>query len=178
MQCRKMQQYFNCCLSLLLLERLRFGKSLKKDHKRREIGVDDPRRLTPMTDVNASLSGPDYYGYDGYKSMADVSLSEVFQGDGQSMSALGQRGHYLIDLLATPDTCLFHSILQVWNYDVDRIRSLDQRQIVDDVTTALYKGSVFLIHLIFFFTASRLRKSHMLTTYDNFSIISFVLLNR
>ncbi|EFX77106.1 hypothetical protein DAPPUDRAFT_321705 [Daphnia pulex] len=53
---------------------------------------------------------------------------------------LGRRAQHLVNLLAQPDDCLVRNILQIWNSDLDRIKSLDQRQILADVNAALIQG--------------------------------------
>lgn len=77
--------------------------------------------------------------------LSGLDFSQVFEGDGSSPTSagfLGRRAQHLVDLLAQPDDCLVRHILQIWDSDLERIRSLDQRQILVDVNAALLQGSV------------------------------------
>lgn len=63
-------------------------------------------------------------------------------------NSLDRRVDYLLDLMVQSDSCLMSSILQIWNYDLERIRSLDQNQILIDVNHALLHGLVFFFFLL------------------------------
>lgn len=54
-----------------------------------------------------------------------------------NISFLDLRANYLLDLFFQPDSCLMSSILQIWNFDLERIRLLDQDQILEDVNDVL-----------------------------------------
>lgn len=53
---------------------------------------------------------------------------------------LGRRAQHLVNLLAQPDDCLVRNILQIWDSDLERIKSLDQSQILTDINAALLQG--------------------------------------
>ena len=92
--------------------------------------------------------------WDDETSLYELDFSQVFdqssndqvnttagEGSPSDVSFLDRRGNYLIDLLAQPDNCLVSGILQIWDFDLERIRSLDQNQILLDVNDALTNGS-------------------------------------
>lgn len=127
-------------LPYLLRTDKRFGNSLKKDNKsrrkrrRRQLETDAPE------DVQLDLSGLDF-------SQVFSESAQYYDGQasvGSSMDGgsgfLGRRAHHLINLMSQPDNCLMRNILQIWDSDVERIRSLDERQILEDVNAALLKG--------------------------------------
>jgi len=64
---------------------------------------------------------------------------------------IDRRKNYMLDLMVQPYSCLVIRILQIWNFDLERIKSLDQNQILLDVNNALLKGSVdyILIYINF-----------------------------
>ncbi len=82
--------------------------------------------------------------------LSKLDFSQVFaddEGDYDSSSVsgggfLGRRAQHLVNLLAQPDDCLVRNILQIWDSDLNRIKSLDQRQILADVNAALIQGLV------------------------------------
>lgn len=125
----------------------RFGTTLKKhdesvQHKKR-------RRRQISNDSGRTEYGADTDLLEDEWDIGDLSaldFSQVFEADDSSTSTsggfLGRRAHHLVDLLAQPDDCLVRHILQIWDSDLDRIRSLDQRQILLDVNAALLQGSV------------------------------------
>ena len=55
----------------------------------------------------------------------------------QQQMLMPARASHLANLLSTPDTCLMRNILQIWDSDVQRIRALDQQQVLNDVNAAL-----------------------------------------
>lgn len=66
-------------------------------------------------------------------------------GDGSGSDDAGSdfidpRALHLIDLMSQPDNCLVRNILQIWDSDLERIRELDEQQILDDVNEALRNG--------------------------------------
>jgi len=63
--------------------------------------------------------------------------SSNYETADQGSSNVDRRAEYLLDLFFQPDSCLMSSILQIWNFDLERIRSLDQHQILEDVNDAL-----------------------------------------
>ena len=106
----------------------RFGTSLKKHREKRQVADEWPEADGGLFDS-------------GDLDLSELDFSNVF-GDGNSGgSLLGSRAHHLVNLLAMPDTCLFRNILHVWDSNVERIRSLDQKQILDDINEALVEGS-------------------------------------
>jgi len=145
-------------MKLKLKKKKRFGTSLKRHEKRRR-----RRHLLPETgsdDAIISTANGDSWEVDE-EDLSNLDFSQVFVPDagvsrkGKGMRdepaegfVLGRRAHHLVNLLAQPDTCLVRNILHIWNFDLDRIRSLDQRQILIDVNEALLKGSVLLLLLI------------------------------
>lgn len=87
--------------------------------------------------------------------LSKLDFSQVFADDeadyDSSLSAsgglggggfLGRRAQHLVNLLAQPDDCLVRNILQIWDSDLERIKSLDQRQILADINAALLRGLV------------------------------------
>lgn len=125
----------------------RFGTSLKRHEKRRR-----RRHLLPeVTTELSSAVGTDSWEIDG-GDLSSLDFSQVFVPESMKSHhepadgfVLGRRAHHLVNLLAQPDTCLVRNILQIWNFDLQRIRSLSQQQILKDVNEALLKGSVRLI---------------------------------
>ena len=125
----------------------RFGTTLKKHDKshrrrRRQIWNGTGYDSLGQEDI-AELSDDEWDGGD----LSGLDFSQVFDeelSDSPSSSGgfLGRRAHHLVNLLAQPDDCLVRNILQIWDSDLDRIRSLDQRQILLDVNAALLQGSV------------------------------------
>ena len=110
------------------------GKSLKVSNRR--------RRLAEAPEANGSWSDLDYHvGADA--DLSGMDLSSLYAGSDSMLAMLGERERHLMDLMSLPDTCLLRNILHVWNYDVDRIRTLDQAQIIADVNSALIEGFVF-----------------------------------
>ncbi len=94
--------------------------------------------------------------------LSKLDFSQVFADDESDYDAsshsggggfLGRRAQHLVNLLAQPDDCLVRNILQIWDSDLDRIKSLDQSQILADINAALLQGLVdfnfsrFLFHL-------------------------------
>lgn len=106
--------------------------------------------------------------------LSKLDFSQVFaddEGDYDSSSVsgggfLGRRAQHLVNLLAQPDDCLVRNILQIWDSDLDRIKSLDQRQILADVNAALIQGLVRKI--------SPFSSSVFLTFYNQFHHHPFV----
>lgn len=79
--------------------------------------------------------------------LSALDFSQVFENDDSSLlpnsgGLLGRRAHHLVDMLAQPDDCIVRHILQIWDSDLERIKRLDQRQILVDVNAALLQGSV------------------------------------
>jgi len=70
--------------------------------------------------------------------------SSNYETADQRSSNVDRRAEYLLDLFFQPDSCLMSSILQIWNFDLERIRSLDQHQILEDVNDALLNEWVSL----------------------------------
>ena len=145
------------------LGKKRFGTSLKRHEKRRR------RHLLPETGSDDVISSTGTVSGDSWEvdeeDLSTLDFSQVFvpaadvarKGKGMRDEpaegfVLGRRAHHLVNLLAQPDTCLVRNILHIWNFDLDRIRSLDQRQILIDVNEALLKGSVkCFFHFFFIF---------------------------
>ena len=88
------------------------------------------------------LSKLDFSQVFGDDEGADYDSSSLSDG-----GFLGRRAQHLVNLLAQPDDCLVRNILQIWDSDLDRIKSLDQRQILADINAALRQGLVSLFHL-------------------------------
>lgn len=109
----------------------------------------------------------------------------MFEDDDSSLlphsgGFLGRRAHHLVDMLAQPDDCIVRHILQIWDSDLERIKRLDQRQILVDVNAALLQGSVVVkgislseLHFSFFlgFLHHDLFCAMMYTSSSNMCII-------
>lgn len=126
------------------------GKSLKVSQRRRRRQAEAPE----APEFNGSWPDIDYYfnTHAGDLDLSALDFGTAFGGGDPTMAMLGERERHLMDLMSLPDTCLFRNILHVWNYDVDRIRALDQAQIIADVNSALIEGFVFSIMAISFST--------------------------
>lgn len=120
----------------------RFGNSLKRPDRRRRRrhlveGQDDEDSTSSSFDWDeADLSGLDFS-----QVFEDENRNESSPGGSIGGGFLGRRAHHLVNLLSQPDNCLMRNILQIWDSDMERIRSLDERQILVDVNAALLNGS-------------------------------------
>ena len=121
------------------MKHFRMGKSLKVSKRR--------RRSVEVAPSNGSLVD---YDYDADENAADIDLSKFDFSEFDF--ELGERERHLMDMLSLPDTCLFRNILHVWNNDIERIRALDQEQIIVDVNSAINEGSVFLFLFLFHYS--------------------------
>ena len=101
--------------------------------------------------------------------LSKLDFSQVFADDESDYDTshsgggfLGRRAQHLVNLLAQPDDCLVRNILQIWDSDLDRIKSLDQSQILADINAALLQGLVdfnfsrFLFHLSLFYLKKKI----------------------
>jgi len=133
-------------ITLIFFFNNRFGPSFTKDK-----GINKRRRSSTLNKDNESVP---LELWDDETSLYELDFSQVFDqsnndevnttADGgipSDVSFLDRRGNYLIDLLARPDNCLVSGILQIWDFDLERIRSLDQNKILLDVNNALTNGS-------------------------------------
>uniref|UniRef100_A0A0P5P9V2 Patched domain-containing protein n=1 Tax=Daphnia magna TaxID=35525 RepID=A0A0P5P9V2_9CRUS len=109
------------------------------------------------SDIANGHSSPDIAEQEDEWDVGDLSkldFSQVFADDeadyDSSLSTsgglggggfLGRRAQHLVNLLAQPDDCLVRNILQIWDSDLERIKSLDQRQILADINAALLRGN-------------------------------------
>lgn len=94
---------------------------------------DDVEAITEPAGVDGDLSAIDFsqvFGGGGGGAGSDY-------GDGAGSDLIDPRALHLIDLMSQPDNCLVRSILQIWDSDLERIRELDERQILHDVNDAL-----------------------------------------
>lgn len=158
----------------------RFGKTLKRHEHNQSHNRRRRRRHISNNDTSVAASFNHHPRTDEAEEeeeeeaewdvgdLSKLDFSQVFaddEGDYDSSSVsgggfLGRRAQHLVNLLAQPDDCLVRNILQIWDSDLDRIKSLDQRQILADVNAALIQGLVRKI--------SPFSSSVFLTFYNQF----------
>ncbi len=104
-------------------------------------GQDDQGSETETSSSSFDWDEADLSGLDFSQVFEDENRNESSPSGSIGGGFLGRRAHHLINLLSQPDNCLMRNILQIWDSDMERIRSLDERQILLDVNAALLNGS-------------------------------------
>lgn len=121
----------------------------RRRRRRRQVDGNETWYETPLDYENNEDGEPiaeagDAIGDD----LAGLDFSRVFGGpadadyaaDDAGSELIDPRALHLIDLMSQPDNCLIRSVLQIWDSDLERIRALDERQILLDVNEALRNG--------------------------------------
>lgn len=141
-----------CTLKRVLTVRFvynrRFGTTLMKtedgdfyEGRRRRRQIDNDTWYQPDYEVESiteAIEG-DLAGLD-FSQVFGGSADDEYATDDAGSELIDPRALHLIDLMSQPDDCLIRSILQIWDSDLERIRALDERQIVEDVNEALRNG--------------------------------------
>ena len=114
---------------------------------------NDPRASAAAAAAAAATGFPGAAGF-AYENVDDVDLSGFdFSGildagaagaGGAGPGLFGNRATNLVNLLATPDTCLYRNILDIWqsNFEAAINNQSQPLDIVRDVNAALEKRSV------------------------------------
>lgn len=110
---------------------------------------NDPRAAA------AAAAGFPYENADNVD-LSSFDFSGIFDagsagGPGGAPALFGNRANNLVNLLATPDTCLYRNILDIWQSNGAAINKSQPLDIIRDVNAALEKRSVcrFMIGFLF-----------------------------
>ena len=158
------------CFFSLGLSPQRFGTTLKRhEHQNKQSRRRRRRHISSNETFVAFNHHPHYSNHHNVRTnrteeaeeeeeaewdvgdLSQLDFSQVFADEGADYDDasshsgggfLGRRAQHLVNLLAQPDDCLVRNILQIWDSDLERIKSLDQRQILADINAALLQGLV------------------------------------